>query len=67
MAATTGTRTASIACRPRPALRNFAGEMNSNRQATQRNRQSHETLARELHDFLASKEPRATTAREMNA
>ena len=41
----------------RAALRNFAGEMEANRQATQRNRQYHETLARELHEFLASKEP----------
>ena len=39
------------------ALRNFAGEMEANRQATQSNRQYHETLARELHEFLASKEP----------
>ncbi len=39
------------------ALRNFAGEMEANRQATQRYRQYHETLARELHEFLASKEP----------
>ena len=41
----------------RAALRNFAGEMEANRQATQRNRAYHETLARELHEFLASKEP----------
>jgi hypothetical protein len=39
------------------ALRNFAGEMEANRQATQSNHQYHETLARELHEFLASKEP----------
>ena len=39
------------------ALRNFAGEMEVNRQAMQRNRQYHETLARELHEFLLSKEP----------
>jgi hypothetical protein len=39
------------------ALRNFAGEMEANRLATQRNRQYHETLARELREFLASKEP----------
>ena len=38
------------------ALRNFAGEMEANRQATQSNRQYHETLARELHGFLTSKE-----------
>lgn len=41
----------------RAALRNFAGEMKANREATQRNRQYHETLARELNQFLASKEP----------
>ena len=40
----------------RAALRNFAGEMEANRQAIQGNRRYHETLARELHDFLASKE-----------
>ena len=39
------------------ALRNFAEEMEGNLQATQGNRQYHETLARELHEFLASKEP----------
>jgi hypothetical protein len=39
------------------ALRNFAGEMEANRQATQSNRQYHETLVRELHEFLASAEP----------
>jgi len=39
------------------ALRNFAAEMEENRQATQSNRQYHERLARELHAFLASKEP----------
>ncbi len=31
--------------------------MEANREATQRNRQYHETLARELHEFLTSKEP----------
>ena len=36
----------------RAALRNFAGEMEANRQATQRNRAYHETLARELIQFL---------------
>ena|SRR5207248_9252720 len=41
----------------RAALRNFADEMEANREATQRNRQYHETLARELREFLASKEP----------
>lgn len=39
------------------ALRNFAGEMETNLQAMQRYRQYHDTLARELHEFLASKEP----------
>jgi hypothetical protein len=39
------------------ALRNFAAEMEANRQATQRNRAYHETFARELREFLASKEP----------
>jgi hypothetical protein len=38
------------------ALRNFAGEMEANREATQKNRQYHEILARELHEFLASAE-----------
>ena len=39
------------------ALRNFASEMEANRQATQRNRPYHETLARELVQFLRSTEP----------
>ncbi len=39
------------------ALRNFAGEMETNVQATQSNLKYHETLARELHEFLASNEP----------
>lgn len=39
------------------ALRNFASEMEANRQATERNRKYHETFARELREFLASKEP----------
>jgi hypothetical protein len=39
------------------ALRNFAGEMEANRQATQCNRPYHETLARELDQFLRSQEP----------
>jgi hypothetical protein len=39
------------------ALRNFAAEMENNRQATQRNRTYHETLGRELEQFLRSKEP----------
>ena len=39
------------------ALRNFVGEMEANRQATQRNRAYHETFAHELREFLASKEP----------
>ena len=38
------------------ALRNFAGEMEANRQATQRDRAYHETLARELIQFLRSNE-----------
>ncbi len=41
----------------RAALRNFAEEMEANCQATQSNRQYHGTLALELHEFLASKEP----------
>ena len=39
------------------ALRNFVGEMEANLQATQRGRDYHETLARELSQFLQSKEP----------
>ena len=39
------------------ALRNFVGEMEATRQATQRNRTYHEPFARELREFLASKEP----------
>jgi hypothetical protein len=39
------------------ALRNFASEMEANRQATKRNRTYHETLVRELEQFLRSKEP----------
>ena len=39
------------------ALRNFAEEMEANRQATQLTRQYHETLARELQQFLANPEP----------
>jgi hypothetical protein len=41
----------------RAALRNFASEMEANRQAIQHNRAYHETFARELREFLASKEP----------
>jgi len=41
----------------RAALRNFVGEMEANRQATQSNRSYHETLARELDQFLHSSEP----------
>src|SRR5881275_2386713 len=41
----------------RAALRNFAGEMEANRQATQRYRSYHETLARELVQFLRRTEP----------
>lgn len=39
------------------ALRNFAGEMQLNLEATQRYRQYHETLVQELREFLASTEP----------
>jgi hypothetical protein len=39
------------------ALRNFVGEMEGNREATQRYRQYHETLAHELQSFLESNEP----------
>jgi hypothetical protein len=39
------------------ALRNFVGEMETNRQATQRTREYHEMLARELMQFLRSNEP----------
>ncbi len=39
------------------ALRNFAGEMRANQRAVQQERQYHETLARELQQFNASKEP----------
>jgi hypothetical protein len=41
----------------RAALRNFASEMEANRQAMQRNCAYHEAFARELREFLASKEP----------
>jgi hypothetical protein len=41
----------------RAALRNFTSEMEANRQAIQNNRAYHETFARELREFLASKEP----------
>jgi len=41
----------------RAPLRNFAAEMEANRQAMQRNRAYHEAFARELREFLASKEP----------
>src|SRR5438094_342467 len=41
----------------RAALRNFASEMEANRQATQRNRTYHETLVRELEQFLRSRGP----------
>lgn len=41
----------------RAALHNFASEMEANRNATQSNRQYHETLARELREFLGSEEP----------
>ena len=39
------------------ALRNFADELRANQQAVQRERQYHETLARQLHEFLISNEP----------
>src|SRR2546429_4493489 len=39
------------------ALHNFVEEMETNLQATQSNRAYHETLARELEQFLRSKEP----------
>jgi hypothetical protein len=39
------------------ALRNFVGEMEANLEATQHNRQYHETLVRELGQFLQSKAP----------
>src|SRR5881394_2330784 len=38
-------------------LRNFADEMRANQQAVQKYRQYNETLAGELHQFLASDEP----------
>src|SRR4051812_34158317 len=41
----------------RAALRNFASEMQTNRDAIQGNRTYHETLARELDQFLRSKDP----------
>jgi len=41
----------------RAALRNFASEMEANRQAIQQNRAYHETFVRELREFRASKEP----------
>lgn len=41
----------------RAALRNFAQEMETNRQAVETYRGYHQTLARELDQFLRSKEP----------
>jgi hypothetical protein len=38
-------------------LRNFANEMRANQQAVQGERQYHEALSRELHEFLVSNEP----------
>ncbi len=38
-------------------LHNFAEEMRTNQQALQKDRQYHETLARELREFLSSAEP----------
>ena len=43
------------------ALRNFAGEMEANRQATQRNRAYHETLARELEQSRGERAARRVT------
>ena len=39
------------------ALRNFADELRANQQAVRSERQYHETLARQLHEFLISNEP----------
>src|SRR5689334_12725950 len=39
------------------ALRNFAGELRMNQQAVRNERQYHDTLARQLHEFRISKEP----------
>lgn len=38
-------------------LRNFADELRTNQQAVRNERQYHETLARQLHEFLISNEP----------
>src|SRR5438270_7105478 len=38
-------------------LRNFADELRANQQAVRGERQYHETLARQLHEFLISNEP----------
>jgi hypothetical protein len=38
-------------------LRNFAEEMRTNQQAVQKERQYHETLAREIHQFLTGNQP----------
>ena len=38
-------------------LRNFADELRANQQAVRSERQYHETLARQLHEFLISNEP----------
>ena len=39
------------------SLHNFADELRTNQQAVRNERQYHETLARELHEFLISNEP----------
>jgi hypothetical protein len=41
----------------RSTLRNFADELRANREAVQKERQYHETLTRDLQQFLASNEP----------
>src|SRR4029453_4897600 len=41
----------------RSTLRNFADELRANQQAVRSERQYHETLARQLHEFLISNEP----------
>src|SRR4029453_14470467 len=43
--------------RAHPTLRNFADELRANQQAVRSERQYHETLARQLHEFLISNEP----------
>ncbi len=48
----------------RDALRNFLGEMETNREAIQHNREYHETLARQLDRFVRSDQP--ATEERMN-